>query len=376
MRKLLEPKHLASVLSLLVLLVASAVGPGGFWLSAASAAFLGISVMLSVHHAEIIAHRIGEGLGTLVLAICVTVIEVGLILMLMAKLGPEGAGLARDTVFAAVMIIMNGIVGLCLVLGGLKFSEQEFRIQGSQSLLVVLVTLATLVFILPNYTTTTVGPTYNEVQMIFTAAVCVVLYLIFVFFQTTSHKAYFEPVVNDGEAARNEHVVHEVSAQDAWLSFASLCICLVAVIGLAKLISPMIEQGIVYLGAPKSTVGILIAAIVLLPEALAAMNAARANRLQTSLNLALGSGVASIALTVPVVIAYTLFTSETLALGLGPKNSVFLVMTMLVSVLTLGTGKSTLLQGAVHIVILLAYLTMFLFLERNLAHGLGQAYSK
>ncbi|MBL7542818.1 MAG: ionic transporter y4hA [Bdellovibrionaceae bacterium] len=354
-RKSVEPKHLISTLCIVIFLTTKSFADANYWISILAATFLGIAVMTSVHHAEIIAHKLGEGLGTLVLALCVTVIEVGLIISLMSQVGSESSYLARDTIFAAVMIITNGMVALCLILGGLKFKEQEFQVQGSRSLLVVLVTLSFLVFVLPNYTTTTAGPTYNSVQMIFIGLVCVLLYLLFIFFQTTSHKAYFEAGSEGSPESTASHDAHEVSKIDAWLSFISLCLSLIAVIGLAKMISPAIERGIVSIGAPKSTVGLLIAVIVLLPETWAAVNAARANRLQTSLNLALGSGIASIALTIPAVIIYSFYNNLDLALGLTPKNMVFMVMTFLVATLTLGTGKSTLLQGAVHGVILLTY---------------------
>ncbi len=357
LKKSFEPRHLISTACLLVFFVTKIFADAGHWVSIASAIFLGVAVMSSVHHAEIIAHKIGEGLGTLVLALCVTIIEVGLIISMMSQAESGGNVLARDTVFAAVMIITNGMVGLCLILGGLKYREQEFQVQGSRSLLVVLLTLSMLVFVLPNYTTTTAGPTYNAAQMIFTAVVCILLYLLFVFFQTTSHKSYFEPTV-DKSLDAPIHETPDVSQTDAWLSFVSLSVSLVAVIGLAKTISPLIEQGIEAMGAPKSTAGLLIAAIVLLPETWAAINAARANRLQTSLNLALGSGIASIALTIPAVIAFVMYTNQEIALGLDPKNMVFLVTTFLVSALTLGSGKSTLLQGAVHGVILITYFAM------------------
>lgn len=358
-RKGLEPKHLTSTLCFLVFLFSKPFADANYWVSTLAALFLGIAVMSSVHHAEIIAHKLGEGLGTIVLALCVTVIEVGLIISLMSQVGSESSSvLARDTVFAAVMIITNGMVALCLILGGLKFKEQEFQVQGSKSLLVVLVTLSFLVFVLPNYTTTTAGPTYNAGQMIFIGIICVLLYLLFIFFQTKSHKAYFEPTVDTGQVTTFNEENHEVSNADAWLSFISLLVSLIAVIGLAKMISPVIERGIDFLGAPKSTVGLLIAVIVLLPETWAAINAARANRLQTSLNLALGSGIASIALTIPVVIVYSFYMQQELVLGLDPKNMVFMVMTFLVGALTLGTGKSTLLQGAVHAVILITYFVM------------------
>nr|BFD63121.1 ionic transporter y4hA [Bdellovibrio sp. HM001] len=359
-RKGLEPQHLISFLSLIVFLLSSVFAEENLWVSITAAVFLGVAVMSSVHHAEVIAHKIGEGLGTLVLALCVTIIEVGLIVSLMnqsTEASAEASVLARDTVFAAVMIITNGMVSLCLILGGLKYKEQEFQVQGSKSLMVVLMTLALLVFVLPNYTTTTSVGTYNTPQMIFIGAICVLLYLLFIFFQTTTHKAYFEAVDKTSDITPMD-TTHEISVVDAWLSFISLCVSLVAVIGLAKMISPLIEQGVDYLGAPKSVVGLLIAAIVLLPETWAAINAARANRLQTSLNLALGSGIASIALTIPTVIVFCLLTNQSLMLGLSNKDMVFMLMTFMAGMITLGTGKATLLQGAVHGVILLTYFVM------------------
>ncbi len=345
--------HLTTYAAFGVLLLTFSA-PESFPVSILSAVALGAAIVAAVHHAENIAHRIGEGLGTLVLALCVTVIEVGLIVTLMKGASADSAAtLARDTIFAAVMIITNGIVGLCLILGGLRFREQEFQLQGSNSLLVVLVTLSALVFILPNYTTTTSGPTYNPSQMIFLAVICVLLYLLFVFFQTRSHRSYFEPVPSSESVASKSQI--EVSKPEAWMSFASLALALTAVIGLAKSISPLIEEVILTLNAPKTTVGLIIATIVLLPETWAAVNAARANRLQTSLNLALGSGIASIALTVPAVIAFALYDQRSLSLGVGPKDLLFLALTFVVSSITLGSGKSTLLQGAVHAVILVTY---------------------
>lgn len=318
--------------------------------------FLGLSIMVSVHHAEIIAHKIGEGLGTLVLALSVTIIEVGLIITLMGKGGPESMVLARDTVFAAVMIITNGMVALCLILGGLKFRVQEFQVQGSKSLLVVLMALSGLVFVLPNFTSeATLYGSFNTVQGVIISAICLILYILFIIFQTRTHKSYFESAVLTTEEANAEQAAHEISSLDSWLSFFSLCTSLIAVILLAKKLSPTIEHIVVSVGAPKSAVGLLIATIVLLPEAWAAAAAARNNRLQTSLNLALGSGIASIALTVPVVLGYSIYMGNDLILGLDGKGIAFLVMTFGVGIVTLGTGKSTLLQGAVHASILVAY---------------------
>lgn len=358
-RKGFEPKHLIATLCLIVFIASKVFEGLGYGVSIVAAIFLAIAIMCSVHHAEVIAHKVGEGLGTIVLALCVTIIEVGLIVSLMNEAGADAAVLARDTVFAAVMIITNGMVALCLILGGLRYKEQEFKVQGSKSLLVVLVTLGMLVFVLPNFTTTTDGPTYNTAQMIFIGSICILLYLLFIFLQTTSHKVYFEPATpQDADGNEIPQITHEVSHIEAALSFISLCVSLVAVIGIAKLISPAFEYCVNYIGAPRSTVGLLIAVIVLLPETWAAINAARANRLQTSLNLALGSGIASIALTIPVVIAFVIFQDRELVLGLSSKNMVFLLTTFLVGALTLGTGRSTLLQGAVHAVLLLTFFAM------------------
>lgn len=343
-------------MSVLTLFVIKNVAGLDLPLNLTAVVFLGISVMTSVHHAEIIAHKIGEGLGTLVLALCVTIIEVGLIISLMGKDNPDSHVLARDTVFAAVMIVTNGVVALCLILGGLKFREQEFQVQGSKSLVVVLLALSFIIFYLPNHTTSTAGPTYNNFQMLFIGGISLLLYLLFVFFQTTSHKSYFEPAI--GITVDAETVTNETTNTDAWMSFVSLCVSLFAVIAFAKYLSPTIERVIVSLGAPKATVGLLIATIVLLPETWAAASSARANRLQTSLNLALGSGIASIALTIPVVIVYSIWNNIPLTLGLDPKNTAFLIMTFFVAIITLGSGKSTLLQGAVHGVILLTYFVL------------------
>lgn len=358
LKKGLEFKHLIAAACLFAFLISTMYAEIGVLFGSVVTVILVIAIMTSVHHAGVIAHKIGEGLGTLVLALSVTVIEVGLILSLMGKVGEEANFLARDTIFAAIMIIMNGMVGLCLILGGLRYKEQEFQVQGSRSLLVVLVTLSTLVFILPNYTVSTTGPTYHPVQLSFIGAICLILYLLFIFFQTKSHTEYFEPTGTKASLAPAQKVIHDVTNADAWWSFVSLVASLISVIGLAKEISPLIETGIQYLGAPKATVGVIIAAIVLAPESWAAANASRANRLQTSLNLALGSGIASIALTIPAVIVYSLAEGQPLILGLDAKNTVFLLLTFLVGTLTLGSGKSTLLQGAIHAVILLAYLVM------------------
>lgn len=352
--------HILPFASIAVLGLAFGVGTSHLWFSALAALFLAAAVMTAVHHAEVIAERVGESLGTLILALSVTIIEVGLIVSLMMADGPDSSVLARDTVFAAVMIVSNGIVGLCLILGGLRHREQGFHVQGASSLLVVLIALSALTLVLPTFTTATAGATYSPIQLIFASVASLVLYVVFVLFQTKTHTEYFQPG-DDGKPVSTEAVGHHISKTEAWLSFGSLCVSLIAVIGLAKFLAPTIETAVVAVGAPKTVVGIIIAMIVLLPEAGAAVNAARANRLQTSLNLALGSGAASIALTIPVVSAFSLWTNRPLTLGLDPKGLVFLFVTFLMGTLTLGTGKATALQGAVHMVLLLAYIVVAFF---------------
>jgi Ca2+:H+ antiporter len=342
----------APVAGWLLLGAASAVAHG--LLPLALGAGLVACVLAAVHHAEVVALRVGEPFGTLVLALAVTVIEVALIVALMLAGGPATAALARDTVFAAVMIILNGIVGLCLLAGGTRHGEQAFGLYGVNASLATLATMAVLTLVLPNTTTSIAGPVYSSGQLALIAVASLVLYGAFVLVQTVRHRDYFLP---EGEAARDaeEHAAlpsRRVAAAGALLLLA----CLGAVVLLAKALAPTIERGVDAAGAPKAVVGVAIAAIVLLPEGLAALRAARADRLQTSLNLALGSALASIGLTVPAVAVISLATGWTLVLGLDLKAMVLLTLTLLVATLSLGTGRTTVLQGAVHLVIFAVYL--------------------
>lgn len=321
------------------------------WIAALAVVFLGVAVVTAVHHAEVIAERLGPSMGALILALSVTVIEVGLIVALMTNDTPNSAVVARDTVFAAVIIVTNGIVGVCLFVGGLRYREMGFRVQGSSSMLGVLAVLSGLTLVLPNHTTSTEAGTYSFGQLVFASLASLLLYGLLVFAQTKTHRDYFE---TETAAAGLED--DRPTARAALLSFGALLFSLVAVIGLAKSLSPTIEATVVELGAPPAFVGIIIALLVLLPEAWAAVSAARANQLQTSLNLALGSGAASIALTVPVVAAFSILTSRTLTLGVDAKGTAFLVLTFITGGLTLGTGKTTMLQGALHLMLLFAYL--------------------
>lgn len=309
------------------------------------------AVFTAVHHAEVVAHRVGEPFGTLVLAVAVTVIEVALIVSVMLTSGPEKAGLARDTVFAAVMIVCNGIVGICLLVGGIRHREQDFQIRGAAAALAVLASLSVLTLVMPNYTTTSVGPMLSPSQLAFAGMSSLVLYGVFVFVQTVRHRDYFLADVPD----ENVHAAPP-SAGEASIAGGLLLVCLVAVVLLAKVLSPVVETAVKNAGAPPAVVGIVIAALVLLPEGLAAVRAARADRLQNSLNLALGSALASIGLTIPTVAAVFLYTGQSLVLGIDGKETVLLMLTLVVGTLTLSTGRTTILQGAVHLSLFAAYL--------------------
>jgi Ca2+:H+ antiporter len=310
------------------------------------------TVFAAVYHAEVVACRVGEPFGTLVLALAVTIIEVALIVSMMITGGPDKAALARDTVFAAVMIVCNGIVGLCLLAGGMRHREQAFQLQGANAALVVLIALTTLTLVFPNLTTTTTGPTFSPSQLIFAAIVSLILYGSFLFVQTIRHRDYFLPSGGGPAEAHAPPPPNKV----ALLSAGLLLVALVAVVALAKALTPVMEFGIDKVGAPKAVVGIIIAGVVLLPEGLAAFRAARANRLQTSMNLALGSVLASIGLTIPAVVAVSLLLHRPLTLGITPKEGLLLALTLLISVITLGTGRTTVLQGIVHLVIFAAFI--------------------
>ena len=317
---------------------------------------LGAAVIAAVHHAEVVAHRVGEPFGTLILALAVTVIEVALIVTLMASGGDKAASLARDTVFAAVMITCNGILGLALVVGSLRHKTQEFRVHASGSALAVMTALVTLSLVLPTFTTSTPGATFSTAQLAFAGVVSLVMYGVFVFVQTIRHRDYFLPVAAAAAEGDDEEVHAEApSSKVALVSLGLLFLCLISVVGLAKTVSPKLEDAVESAGAPLAVVGVVIALLVLLPETVAAVRAALRNRLQTSLNLALGSALASIGLTIPAIAVASIWLSGPLVLGLGGKEMVLFALTVVVSMLTLATGRATLLQGAVHLMIFSAF---------------------
>jgi Ca2+:H+ antiporter len=307
-----------------------------------------VTVLAAVHHAELIAHKVGEPFGTFLLALAVTVIEVGLILTLMLQ-GKAGAEtLARDTVFSAVMIILNGLLGAFILLGALRHREQSFQQVGVSASLATLTVLTVLTLVLPNFSSSA-GPFYAPSQLAFVAIVSLLLYLTFVTVQTVRHRDYFLPP--EEAAADLEAHAPPPGNGETLLSGAILVACLVEVVLLAKALAPAIEGGVADAGLPHAVVGVVIAALVLLPESVAAVRAAMANRLQTSLNLALGSALATIGLTIPAVAVLSLFQRLPLALGLDSRGIVLLSLTLLVTTQSLATARTTVLQGVVHLVI-------------------------
>jgi Ca2+:H+ antiporter len=310
------------------------------------------TVFAAVHHAEVIAERIGEPFGTLLLTLAVTVIEVALIATIMLGENPVPA-LARDTVFAVVMIVCNGLVGICIFIGGVRYREQDFQVTGSNLYLSVLFVMATITLVMPNYTLTAPGPVYSAAQLGFVSVVTVLLYAVFLYTQTFRHRDYFISGVA-GEA----HGEGQMSNRMLVLTIALLLVSLLAVVLLAKKFSLVVDVVIAKIGAPPAFAGVLVALLILLPESVAAVSAARKNELQKSINLALGSSLATIGLTIPAVAvaAYTL--DKQLVLGLNVQDTVLLLLTFMVSMLTFGTGRTNILFGLVHVVVFAVYVFM------------------
>ena len=334
-----------------ILFALNGFGFGFFYFLLLASALIG-SVLAAVHHAHVVALRVGEPFGALVLAIAVTAIEVALIVSLMLTPGHDTSTLARDAVFAAEMIIITGIVGGSLLLGGLKFKEQTFGLDGVSAALTLLTAISVLTLILPNYTSSIPGPFYNRKQLAFVAIVSLLLYGTFLLVQTISHRHYF--LQNDDEQKQEAHLKPTNVATS--LSVLLLLISLTIVVLLAELLAPGIEAGVYNIGAPKSLVGIIIAIVVLLPEGLSALRAATKNQLQSSLNLALGSALASIGLTIPAVAFVSLYKRLPLTLGIDIKSTVLFLLSLFIILLSLRTGRTTVLQGAILLVIFAVYL--------------------
>jgi len=325
-------------------------GRPGFLAASALMLALVSAVLAAVHHAEVMALRVGEPFGAILLALAVTVIELGLIVSIMLGDQPEPT-LMRDTIHATVVLVLHGIAALCIVVGALRHREQDFRIEGAHAYLIVLLPMVAITLVLPNFTTSAPGPYYTSGQLAFVSVACLLLWLAFTFVQTVRHREYFLPqnTVARAHAARP-------SGRVTAASLVLLLVSLVAVVLLAKGVSPFIQAAVEGAGAPPALVGVIVAAIVLLPEGMTALRAARDNQLQTSINLALGSGVASIGLTVPTVSAVAWWTGSPLALGVTPGGAVLLALSFMMALITYGTGRASLLSGMVHLILLATWL--------------------
>ena len=344
------PLHV-TILPVLGIAAWLAVGKVGLgFLALVLAAVLLGNVIAAVHHAEVVALRLGEPFGTLVLALAVTVIEVGLIISIMLS-GEPNLTLLRDSVHAVVMLVLHGLAGLCILVGAFRERESEFQVEGAKAFLAVLIPMATLVMVVPNYLISAPGPYYSPLQLVFVSAVCLGLYIAFLFIQTGWHRAYFLPIGEEGALGHARP-----SGGVALASLGMLLVALLSVVLLAKSLGPALEAGVQAAGAPLAVVGIIIAAIVLLPETAAAIRAAARRRLQASINLALGSAIASIGLSVPVVALGSFWIGQPLELGISAGATVLMALGFVVAIITYGTGRTNLLSGIVHLVLLATYI--------------------
>lgn len=337
-----------------VLYFSGLIDVNGIW-QVIAVAFLIFSVLSAVHHSEIIAHKVGEPFGTIILAIAITIIEVSIIVSLMIAGGDEATSLARDTVFSAIMIILNGIIGLSLFIGGLKHHVQHFSRHSATIALVSLVAIIVLTMLLPSYTTSLQGPYYSIPQLVFVSIACLAIYGSFLFAQTKRHREYFLP--ENGGDEHHAKVSHPAMAVSLLFLLASLGI----VVLLAKTLSPTIEGIVVSNNLPKELVGVIIAVVILLPEGIAAIIAANKNRLQTSLNLALGSALASIGLTIPCVAIVSRIYKLNVVLGLDVKSMILLSLSVFITLLSLVTGRSNVVYGIVLIITLFAYIFLIIY---------------
>jgi len=324
------------------------------WLLAA----IGVCIFGVVHHAGHLAELLGEPLGTLILTISVILIEVALIVAVMLQ-GSAHPTLARDTMFAVIMLMMNGMVGLGLLAGGIRHVQQEYNLEGARAYLAVLIPLSVVALVLPNQTVSTEAGTMNFGQAIFFSIGTILLYAIFLGLQTMRHRGFFvapgekeemvaEESLTDGSARRRSIAFHGVL----------LFVTMLPIVGLAEYLAVMIERGIHTLGVPSALGGLLIAALILAPESISAFDAAVSNKLQRSINLCLGSALSTVALTVPAVLLVGVASGQEVSLGLTDDSTILLMLTLLVSMLTFGGARTNVLYGAVHLLLFLTYIVL------------------
>ena len=354
-RTLRSPYFALPIAAFVVLLLSWSASPPNQVLAILGLLLVG-TVFTAVHHAEVVALRVGEPFGSLILALSVTVIEVGMIVVLLLESPETNQNLARDTVFAAVMITTNGIVGVALLIKSLRQKVATFNAIGISGALATLTSLSVLTLVLPTVTISSPGPTFTNAQLTFAAIVSLVLYLTFVGVQTVRHRDYFLPPPREDQTISMEEHVSPPANSQALQSLGGLLLSLVAVVGLAKVTSPLVQGFVNDRGLPQMMVAISIALIVLLPESISAFKAARYGRTQTSLNLAYGSALASIGLTIPAIAIISILFNYEINLGLNNAEIVLIALTFVVSTLTVVSGRATLLQGVIHLSIFGSFL--------------------
>jgi len=314
-----------------------------------------LSAFAVVRHADALAERLGEPFGTLVLTLSMSGMEMMMISAIMYS-GPQESALARDTMLAIVMIVLNGLAGLCLLLGGLRYREQTYNLYGANAFLAVLVPLAVLGLVLPSFTTSSPGPTLSPFQAVFLIVMSVGLYAIFLSIQTVRHRDYF--VAPDGPDAHEQAAAGPHGEQSTAHHAVLLLAYVLPIVLLSKKVAVPIDYGISVLRAPAALGGLLVAVLILSPESMAAVRAALTNRLQRSINLALGTALSSISLTIPAVLIIGFISDKTIILGLDPPNIVLLVLSLVVAMLTFALERTNILLGAVHGLLFLAYLML------------------
>ena len=316
------------------------------------------AAMSVVRHADCLAIECGEPYGTLILTLSAISIEVVMISTAMLH-GANNPTLARDAMFAVIMIALNGLVGLCLLLGGLRHREQYYNLQGATSYLNVIMALAVLGLVLPNFTTSTSGPTFSTEQEIFLAVMSLSLYAIFLLIQTMRHRHYFMESKEVVVATNSVH--HPLQIRSTVFHAAMLFLYLIAVILLAEKFAIPLDNSIERFGMPQAFGGAIIAALVLAPEGLGAIHATLSNHLQRSVNILLGSVLATIGLTIPAVLTIGLITKRSVTLGVQGGNLPLLLLTLAVSLVTFASGKTNVLQGCIHLLLFAVFLLLIFF---------------
>jgi Ca2+:H+ antiporter len=334
------------------------------WLGAAMFALLFAVIIVGaaqvVRHAECLARLLGEPYGTMILTLSVASIEIMTIGIIMTT-GEPNPTLARDAMFSVVMIVLNGLVGAALLLGGLRYKEQEYNLQGVNAYLSVIVALAVFGLIVPNLTTSTAGPTFSRGQEAFLIVMCVGLYSVFLAIQTTRHRTYFMHPAQDGPNPAGAEVDASVEVRAAPVHVGLLVAYLALVIYLAERLAILLNHGLDVLGAPPALGALAVAILVLAPEGLGGIRAALANRMQRAANILLGSALATLALTIPAVVIIGLVHGSAVILGLEPVEQAMLMLTLLASMLTFASGRTNVLQGAVHMMLFLAYVMLVIW---------------